>query len=239
MQLMANYSEKQRASFSKRLNEALDKAGFPVRGRAPRIREQLPFDITIAGIRKWLEGESIPTTSRLSAIAKIANTTSERLISSTSYIHQRALATPLYSDEYDTSKHTKTINLLPLITWEQSANWSDTVSSFDIEQAISWLPCHLKHSNTAYALTIRGSSMAPLFVEGDVIFVDPEREAKHNSYVIAKLEKNHEAIIRKLMIEGEQKYLQADNPNWPERIIKINDSATICGVVIFKGLSFI
>jgi SOS-response transcriptional repressor LexA len=41
------------------------------------------------------------------------------------------------------------------------------------------------------------------------------------------------------MIEGENKYLQAENKSWPERITKINDSATICGVVIFKGQSFV
>ena len=38
-----------------------------------------------------------------------------------------------------------------------------------------------------------------------------------------------------LIIEGGRKYLKALNPDWPDRIIEIDENAKICGVVVFKG----
>ena len=34
--------------------------------------------------------------------------------------------------------------------------------------------------------------------------------------------------------EGKQ-YLKALNPDWPNRIIEVDEEATICGVIVFKG----
>lgn len=44
-----------------------------------------------------------------------------------------------------------------------------------------------------------------------------------------------EATFKKLIVEGNERYLKALNPAWPEPIIRINGNATICGVVVFKG----
>ena len=30
-------------------------------------------------------------------------------------------------------------------------------------------------------------------------------------------------------------YLKALNPDWPQRIMEVTESAFICGVVVFKG----
>lgn len=48
-------------------------------------------------------------------------------------------------------------------------------------------------------------------------------------------EHSNEATFKQLIVEGKRKYLKALNPDWPERIIQSHASATICGVVIFKG----
>lgn len=75
----------------------------------------------------------------------------------------------------------------------------------------------------------------PSFVDGDLVFVDPERPAENGSLVVVRLEDAKEATFKKLIIEGEHQYLKALNPDWPDPIIQINGDATICGVVIFKG----
>lgn len=74
----------------------------------------------------------------------------------------------------------------------------------------------------------------PSFQEGDMIFVDPERQAENGSLVIVRLDDAKEATFKKLVVEGEKRYLRALNPVWPEPIIKVNGDATICGVVIGK-----
>ena len=46
--------------------------------------------------------------------------------------------------------------------------------------------------------------------------------------------KNVNGWIAQVPSTGHQ-YVKALNPDWPDRIIKINEDATICGVVVFKG----
>jgi len=77
--------------------------------------------------------------------------------------------------------------------------------------------------------------MEPRFYNGDLIFVDPEIVAESGKYVVVKLEDADEAMFRQLIIEGGRKYLKALNPDWPERIVELNDSALVCGSVVFKG----
>ena len=81
-----------------------------------------------------------------------------------------------------------------------------------------------------------GVSMEPDFHEGDLVFVDPEVVASHGKYVVVLLNSTNETTFKQLVVEGERKYLRALNPAWPERIIEVDSDATICGVVVFKGM---
>lgn len=72
------------------------------------------------------------------------------------------------------------------------------------------------------------------YSDGDIIFVDPEREAINGSRVVVRLDDSKEATFKQLVIEGDKKYLMALNPSWPDRIIEVKGNATICGVVIGK-----
>jgi SOS-response transcriptional repressor LexA len=132
---------------------------------------------------------------------------------------------------------------VPLISWVQAGQFSKISDPFQPGDADEWLQCPARHSGKSYALTVRGTSMyAPggdqSFKEGDRIFVDPERDAHHRSLVIARLDDEAEATFKQLLIEGNQRFLQALNPNWPNRIIPIDGNCTICGVVIGKWESF-
>ena len=77
--------------------------------------------------------------------------------------------------------------------------------------------------------------MEPRFHEGDLIFVDPGAAADSGKYVVVKLAGSPEATFRQLIVEEGRRYLKALNPDWPNRITEVDQSATICGVVVFKG----
>lgn len=77
---MVAYNEAMRLEFSERLNRALDLMGYPQRGRAQRLREALPFKVSVNAIKKWLNGDSIPATARLAIVASIAGTTPHYLL---------------------------------------------------------------------------------------------------------------------------------------------------------------
>lgn len=125
---------------------------------------------------------------------------------------------------------------VPLISWVQAGAWSE-ISEIKAYEAERYL-CPVKCSDLTFALKVQGVSMEPKFFDGDLIFVDPEAECIHGSYVVARLDDNNEATFKQLIIEGGQKFLKAANPNWPEQLIAINGNCTLVGKIIFAGKSF-
>lgn len=124
----------------------------------------------------------------------------------------------------------------PVLDWVQAGNWS-TINETAKHEADHY-PCPVKCSDKTFLLKVRGQSMAPTFNEGELIFVDPEVEAIHGKYVVARLDDENEATLKQLIIEGGHKFLKAANPSWPTQIQPINGNCTIVGVVIFAGRLF-
>jgi SOS-response transcriptional repressor LexA len=125
--------------------------------------------------------------------------------------------------------------LHPLISWVQAGEWSEISEGYIPPYESELLPCPVTCSDETFVLRVRGSSMEPRFNEGDLIFIDPTVAAVNGRFVVVQLEEPNEATFKQLVIEGDRQYLKALNPDWPNRIIEVNEAATICGVVIFKG----
>ena len=125
---------------------------------------------------------------------------------------------------------------VPLISWVQAGAWSEIseIKEYDADRYL----CPVKCSDQTFALKVHGVSMEPKFYEGDLIFVDPEAECIHGSYVVARLDDNNEATFKQLIIESGHKFLKAANPNWPEQLTPINGNCTLVGKIIFAGKSF-
>jgi SOS-response transcriptional repressor LexA len=123
----------------------------------------------------------------------------------------------------------------PLISWVQAGAWSEIseIKAYDADRYM----CPVNCSDLTFVLKVQGVSMEPKFYEGDLIFVDPEAECIHGSYVVARLDDDNQATFKQLIIEGNQKFLKAANPNWPEQLIPINGNCTLVGKVIFTGKS--
>ena len=124
-------------------------------------------------------------------------------------------------------------NYLPLISWVQAGAWTEVEDPFEPGQYERLIPVTKRYSDRAYALTIEGDSMhAPdgvSFPSGSIIAVEPMREARNGSYVVAKLEDSQEATFKQLVFDGDRRYLKPLNPRYP--IIEIAAPITICGVV--------
>ena len=123
----------------------------------------------------------------------------------------------------------------PLISWVQAGAWSEIseIKAYDAERFM----CPVNCSDLTFVLKVQGISMEPKFDEGDLIFVDPEAECIHGSYVVARLDDDNQATFKQLIIENGHKFLKAANPNWPEQLIAINGNCTLVGKVIFTGKS--
>ena len=134
-----------------------------------------------------------------------------------------------------TTNLAKVVTLCPLVSWAQACE-IPVISQYSEKRiAENVLPCPVSCSPGSFVLRVKGASMETKFGNGDLIFVDPQVEAESGKYVVVKLEDANEATFKQLIIEGGRKYLKALNPDWPERIIEIEEQARICGVVVFKG----
>ena len=134
--------------------------------------------------------------------------------------------------------------LVPLISWVQAGSWCEVSDIYAVGDSEQWLPCPISHGPRTYAVRIRGESMnnpheRVSFQDGDIVFVDPDRDAIHRSFVVAKLTDTQEATFKQLIIEGSEKYLKALNPSWPEPIIRVKDNAEFAGVAIAKHVPLI
>lgn len=126
-------------------------------------------------------------------------------------------------------------SLYPLLSWVQAGNWCDISEGFAPEYGVELLPCPVKCSPESFVLRVRSTSMEPKFYEGDLIFVDPNVPADHGKYVVVRLDESNQATFKQLIVEDGKQYLKALNPDWPNRIIEVEEESTICGVLVFKG----
>lgn len=136
---------------------------------------------------------------------------------------------------YDIAQTRPMQGQVPLISWVQAGVLAEVIDNFAPGDADVWHACPRRHGPHTFALRVRGISMEPKFQDGDIIFVDPDVAAEHGRNVVVRFEESKEATFKQLVIEGEHQYLRALNPDWPgPRLIEIDASATICGVVIGK-----
>jgi SOS-response transcriptional repressor LexA len=84
----------------------------------------------------------------------------------------------------------------------------------------------------SFALRVLGDSMAPEFVEGEIIIIEPDGALRDGSFVLAQA--NGEWIFRQLARAGDGWCLRALNPAYPKQALC--DLSAVCGVVIQKAV---
>ena len=84
----------------------------------------------------------------------------------------------------------------------------------------------------SFALMVLGHSMAPEFLEGEIIIIEPEGLAKEGSYVLAWL--REEWTFRQLLRAGTGWTLHPLNPAFSDA--PLDDLSAVRGVIIQKAL---
>lgn len=103
---------------------------------------------------------------------------------------------------------------VPLISWVQAGDWTEVIESCNLAAAEDWITATSAVGKNAFALRVVGNSMEPEFREGEIVTVDPDREAESGSYVIAKI--NHdEATFKQLIRDGGSVFLRPINDAYP------------------------
>jgi SOS-response transcriptional repressor LexA len=130
--------------------------------------------------------------------------------------------------------------VVPLISFVQAGQWCETIDNLHPGEAEVWLPCTSQHGPHTYALRVRGDSMTSpypgqrTYIDGSIIFVDPDRVLTNGCRVIAKLSDAEEATFKEYQEDSGKRYLKPLNPQY--QMQEITDETRICGVIIGQYL---
>jgi len=189
--------------------------------------------VTQPTIHRMVSGETRePRRSNVKKIAAALGVTSEHLLGEYNGIGEPAT-------DYNVTAGPSIKGRVPLISWVQAGEFCEAIDLFQPGDAEEWIDCAQSHSSEAFALRVQGGSMTPEFNEGEIVIIDPNASADSGRFIIAKKAADSSVTLKQLMIDGDESYLKALNPDWPNKIIKMNEEWHICGVVIAKSKSYL
>ncbi|MFP1915056.1 LexA family transcriptional regulator [Lonsdalea quercina] len=90
---------------------------------------------------------------------------------------------------------------VPIINYVQAGNWTTSSDARNLEGTIDYILTTGSFSRGTFALKIKGKSMEPEFVEGDLIIIDPELTPCPGDYVVAT-NGDDEATFKKYRARG-------------------------------------
>lgn len=194
--------EKIRVDFAKRLDIACKQKGLPEKGRGTQLASVCK--VTPKAVSKWLNAETMPSTANIYLLAKFLAVTPEWLTYGIGNVIPAAIGT------------TK----VPLISYVQAGAWTGIDDFRETCGDYEYILTDLDVSGDAFTLKIKGDSMEPEFIEGDIVIIDPKVEP-HAGEFVAAINGDYEATFKKyrpledLDEYGRQHFeLVPLNPDW-------------------------
>ncbi|MCO6547914.1 MAG: helix-turn-helix domain-containing protein [Gilliamella sp.] len=142
----------------------------------------------------------------------------------------------LYGSLYNIAPvKSSTVQSVPLLSTVQAGNFTEhIIPDSEIDK---WIDTTFSISSESFALKVVGDSMLnpfgnPSIPEGSIIIVDTQKSADNGKIVVARIEGTNEVTVKKLVIDGPNKYLMPLNPQY--KSIPISNTCLIIGVV--KGV---
>ena len=90
---------------------------------------------------------------------------------------------------------------IPIISYVQAGCWTESVECRSMDGSIETINTDLDLGSMAFALSVRGDSMAPEIQEGDVVVIDPDVDPLPGDIVAAK-NGSHEATLKQFRPRG-------------------------------------
>ncbi len=184
------------------------------------------LDVATRTVQRWEKGEQVPDSNYLMRIAKVTGVTPHWLLTGDGNMYTRSQPEskvfPLPTGRY------KRVDLvsLPLLSSVPGGAPSLMFHPDYVEKYIT--VDDIKDSN-AFALEVKGNSMAPRIEDSDIIVVSPKLEARTGDICVVRV--NDEDTVKRVKIEDQFLHLIPLNPEYEPMVVKKKDVTFVWRVV--------
>ncbi|MDM9612465.1 S24 family peptidase [Pseudomonas guariconensis] len=197
--------EKIRAEFANRLRKSCDRANVRLRGRAVDIKKELEgrgISTSTTAIGKWLNGESLPEPDKLLPLADWLRVRPEWLE------YGRGEMDVVGAPERPTSPQGGNVEPGPPITTAPrrieimgTAQLGNDGYWLGLDNSDGWVETWTRDED-AYALRLKGDSMAPAIRNGWVAVCEPNHRLVPGEYVMVTTT-DGQSMVKELLFESE------------------------------------
>jgi len=180
------------------------------------------LDIATRTVQRWEKGEQVPDSNYLMRIAKVTGVTPHWLLTGDGGMFAKpqsgSKVIPLPTGRY---KHVDLVSL-PLLSSVPGGAPSLMFHPDYVEKYIT--VDDIKDTN-AFALEVKGNSMAPRIEDGDIIVVSPKLEPRTGDICVVRV--SDEDTVKRVKIEDHFLHLIPLNPEYEPMVVRKKDVAFV------------
>ena len=145
--------------------------------------------VSRAAVTQWENGLTKPKGEYIHALAKLYGCTTGYILHGEDSGVGNVIPAPIG------------LRHIPIISYVQAGCWTESCECRAVDGSIETITTDLDLGSMAFALEVRGDSMAPEILEGDVVVIDPGVDPLPGDIVAAK-NGSHEATIKQYRPRG-------------------------------------
>ncbi|HTP79959.1 MAG TPA: XRE family transcriptional regulator [Bacteroidota bacterium] len=215
------------------------KVSLAARIREARVRRELDqaalaarIDVASRTVQRWEKGDQVPDSNFLLRIAKVTGVSAQWLLSGEGDVyspsHQKPNILPLHPGRL------KKIDLVPLPLLSSVPAGTPGLT-FHPDYVEKYITVDDVRDSSAFALEVKGNSMAPRIENGDIIVVSPKREARSGDICVVRVEE--EDTVKLVRLEDQFIHLIPLNPEYEPMVVRKKDVTFVWRVVkVIKSL---
>ncbi|MDX1485234.1 MAG: XRE family transcriptional regulator [Alphaproteobacteria bacterium] len=184
--------------------------------------------VSRAAVAQWETGTTRPSIEHLGKVADTLGVWVSWITGEGEYSGQEEEAVP----------YRPRGRVVPVIDFVQAGDWNPVADPYPPGRGMANLTCERHVGDGAFALVIKGNSMAPDFREGDTVIFDPDVQPQPGDLVVAKLESEDEATFKKYRPRGVDERgrpvidLVPLNEDWPILRIDAAHPGRVIGTIV-------
>ena len=215
-----------KSTIAQRIRDARQSRGLDQAKLAAKI------DVATRTVQRWEKGEQVPDSNFLMRIAKATGVAPHWLLSGDgSMYQQQAPLSKVLSLPTSRYKKVELISL-PLLS---SVPGGAPSLTFHPDYVEKYITVDDVHDSNAFALEVKGNSMAPRIEDGDIVVVTPKLEAHSGDICVVRVQ--DEDTLKRVKIEEQYIHLIPLNPEFEPMVVRKRDVTFMWRVVkVIKSL---